>query len=412
MCALGGGTNRCLHHNPISKFVCKVTVTKTKAPEKLVTSTLVELSKEGKSLPAPSPEAVQSWIDTEKFSTQYDPKLSEHDRKIQLNRLERAETENVTGGHFHAWKNLHSAVRSKLAKKLAAGGLVVGMSFSLVGCIASGNNNDHAPVTPSHSVSAPATTAPAEAPLGEGIIGSGKQVKASDGSTYESISIDPNAPIYKFNNGQGLSPAMKSAGYTESDGQASQKFVANYMVKEFVDSTALETKDAGFQQWVGTTGRDYFSPDVYNQLTSNPQSAGQVVLGDLGSMKTMPNLLHDGKAREKSLNMALTEVAPFSNDRGDKGIKYSVQYTATYRLSDKEAANFASKLSGGQMTAEQFLQSAKAQPSVKDGKGETTYTATGTADIVVNKDSSGDWKITGMMSKTNFDVSAFVNNSQ
>lgn len=411
MCNVGGGTNRCLAHNPISKFVVKVVTVRTKADETLVNKTLGELSKEGKNLPSPAPEVVKSWVETEKFAAQYDPELSEHDRKIQLNRLDRAEVENVNGGHFHAWKNLHNAVRSKLAKKLAAGGLVVGMSFSLVGCIASGNNNDHAPVTPSHSVSAPATTSPAEAPLGEGIIGSGKQIKTSDGSTYESISIDPNAPIYKFNNGQGLSPEMKAAGYTESDGQASQKFVANYMVKEFLDSTGLETKDTGYQQWLGTTGRDYFSPDVYNQLAANPVS-GQAILGDIGSTKTMPNLLHDGKTREKSLNMSLTAVAPFSNENGDKGIQYSVQYAATYRLSDMEAASFAAKLSGGQMTAEQFLKSTKAQPSIKSGKGETTYTANGTADIVVTKDSTGAWKITGMMAKTDYDVSAFVNNSQ
>lgn len=414
MCNVGGGTNRCLAHNPISKFVVKVVTVRTKADETLVNKTLGELSKEGKNLPSPAPEVVKSWVETEKFAAQYDPELSEHDRKIQLNRLDRAETENVNGGHFHAWKNLHNAVRSKLAKKLAAGGLVVGMSFSLVGCIANGNN-DHPvmPVSPPASISASSSpSAPAET-LGNGIIGSGQQVKASDGSEYETVTIDPNAPIYNFNNGQGLSPEMKSAGYTEADGKESQKFVANYMVKEFVDSSGLETKDAGFQQWLGTTGRNYFSPDVYNQLASNPQGGGtQVILGDLGSTKTMPNLIHDGKPREKTLSMSLAEVSPFSNNRGDTGIKYSVQYSATYRLSDLEAANFASKLSGGQMTAEQFLQSNKAQPSIKDGKGETTYTANGTADIVVQKDSSGEWKITGMMSKTDFDISAFVNNSQ
>ena len=409
MCKPGGGANRCLAHNPVSKFVVKVTTVETKAPEELVEKTLVDLSKEGKNLPSPAPEAVKNWIDTQKFSTQYNPELSEHDRKIQLNRLERAETENVNGSHFHAWKNVGKAVRTKLAQKVAAGGLLVGMSVSLVGCFNnSGQHVQDEPVMPSTSASAHATpsAAPTADALGNGIVGSGQQVKAPDGSNYETISIDPNAPIYKFNNGQGLPPDLASAGYTLADGDASQKFVANYMVKEFVDSSALETKDAGFNQWYQTKAANYFTPKVYQEIGANP-TQGQVVLGDLGGTNTMPNLLHDGKPREKSLDLQVSNVQPYSDAQGNKGITYSVNYTAEYRLTDSEAAAFAA--SHLNMTPDQFLNSNMAKDSLKDGKGENLYEATGTANLVVSKDASGSWKMIGFSSKTNYNLDNFVN---
>lgn len=287
--------------------------------------------------------------------------------------------------------------------------LIASLSFSLVGCSANGNTNHSVTPANSQASATPASQAPKEAPVGDGIMGSGQQVKASDGSTYETLAIDPNSPILKFNNGQGLSSAMSAANYTEADGQASQKLAANYMVKEFIDSTALETKDvAGFQRWLGLSGRDYFTPAVYNDLNSHPEGA-RVILGDIGGTTTMPNLLHDGKPREKNVKVNVTDVSPFSNNQGETGIKYNFQYSATYRLSATEAANFAAKL--GKMTPEQFLQSGKAQPSIKDGKGETTYTATGSVDFVVSKDSTGDWKISGSLTKSDYDVSAFVNNS-
>jgi hypothetical protein len=286
--------------------------------------------------------------------------------------------------------------------------LVAGLSFSLVGCSASGNNNHSAaPANSQESASAAsASQTPKELPIGDGIIGSDQQAKASDGSTYETLAIDPNSPILKFNNGKSMPSAMSAANYTEADGQASQKFVANYMVKEFIDSTALETKDIGFEQWLHTSGKTYYSPDVYNQIVQNPQDAG-VVLGDQGSSKTIPNLVHDGKPREKSLNLSLNQVSLYS-DNTYNGIQYNLDYSVTYRLSDIEAANFAVELSGNQMTAQQFLQSNKAQPSIKDGKGETTYTASGTVQIVVNKNAQGAWEIVGLRPTTNYDITSFV----
>lgn len=393
MCNKGGGTNRCLPHNPISKFVVKVVTVRTKADETLVNKTLGELSKEGKKLPSPAPEAVKSWVETEKFAAQYDPALSEHDRKIQLNRLNRAETENVDGGHFHAWKNLDRTVRSKMSQKIAAAGLLVGMSVSLVGCFANGNKNDQ-PVVPTNTPSSYGM-----------VVGSGEKVQTPTGS-YEKITVDKTSPIYKYNNGEGNPAAMTEAGYTEEDGKASQKFVADYMVKEFVDSSALEGGDAAYQKWYDVTAKSYYADNVYQELKTGE---APVILGNYGGTNSLPStFIHDGSPREKSLDMKVVGFRPWDDGNGSKGIKYSLDYTAEYRVDDANAAQFVSSHLG--ISKEEFLQSNKAKDSIKDGSGENVFKAKGTANIVVAKDGKGGWKIIGFQSETSFDTSDFTQN--
>lgn len=394
MCNVGGGTNRCLAHNPISKFVVKVVTVRTKADETLVNKTLGELSKEGKKLPSPEPEVVKSWVETEKFAAQYDPELSEHDRKIQINRLERAETENVNGGHFHAWKNLHRAVRSKMAKKIAAGGLAIGMSLSLVGCFANSNpnNSNTQPVVP--------TNAPSSYGL---VIGSGEKVKTADGS-YEKITVEKASPLYKFNNGEGIPDHLKAAGWTEDDAEQGQRLVVDYMVHEFVDSSALETGEAGYKEWHQTAAKKYYTGEVYNQAAASNSNA---ILGNFGGEDKLPPLIHDASPREKDLDLNVVGFKAYDDEAGTKGILYSVKFDAGYRVNDTEAVKFAASHTG--VSPEQFLNSASAKPSLKDGKGENIYRAKGNAQVVVGKDAkTGKWNIIGFQASTDFDSSDFT----
>lgn len=406
MCKQGGGSNRCLAHNPASKYVVKVVTNKTKADEFTVKKTLAELSREGKSLPAPAPEAVKTWVDTEKFSTQYDPKISEHDRKIQINRLENTDVENVSGGHFHAWKNLQKTVRSNMSQKIAATGLLIGMSVSMVGCFANGDDNAN-PIVPDGSptsTSAPIESAAPESSLGD-VTGSGEKVE-TDRGTYETITLDPGAEIYQYNNGGGHTPELEAAGWTAEDGAAGQKLVADYMVREFVDSSALETGDEGFQQWHQTRAAEYYSPTVHEQLGQMGGSSNAVI-GNFAGVKAMPNLIHDGSPREKSLNLKLDSVAPYEgSSSGAKGMNYSIQYSAEYRVDDANAAAFAGSTMG--QSGAQFLDGMLAKPQLRDGTGENVYRAYGTAYVVVGKDANNQLKIIGFSSTTDYDANDFT----
>jgi hypothetical protein len=392
MCALGGGSNRCIVHNPVSKFVVKVVTVKTKADEPLVSKTLSELSKEGRKLPSPAPEVVKSWIETEKFAAQYDPELSEHDRKIQMNRLNSADTENVAGGHFHAWKNLNKAVRSKMSQRIAAAGLVLGMSVSLVGCFANGNTNNNNPETP--------TNAPTS--IGQAI-GSGEKVTSEAGS-YEKITFDKNAPIYQYNNGNGNPEYMTEAGWTVEDGAAGQRLAVDYMTKEFIDSNALDGGDKAYQDWYNTSAKSYYADYIYKDGSLQNGSA-MPILGNYNG-NAMPNLIKDGAPREKTLDLKLTGFMPYDDAQGTKGIQYGIEYTAEYRVDDASAAAFAGKYTN--MSGEEFLKSPMAKESLKDGSGENIFIAKGTANIVVNKDANNEWKIIGFSSNNDYDTTNFT----
>jgi hypothetical protein len=279
-----------------------------------------------------------------------------------------------------------------MAQKLAAGGLLVGMSVSLVGCFANGGGNDNQPVVP--------TNAPTSIGM---VIGSGEKVKTATG-TYETITIDKNSPVYTFNNGEGNPDYMAKAGWTEADGKASQKLVADYLVQEFVDSSALETGDKGYQDWHKKSASKYYSGEIYKQLGETPDS--NVVLGNFAGANKIPALIHDDTPREKELNLNVTGFMPYSDANGVKGIEYTVEYDAAYRVSDANATSFAASHLG--KTPEEFLKSPAAKDSLKDGKGENIYRAKGLANIVVGKDSKGQWHIIGFQATTEYDSSNFT----
>ena len=121
------GGKRCLVHSTTSKFVVRVARVKTNADEETIRATLSELAREGKGLPAPATEDVQNWVEKKRFATQFDPSLDDHERRIQLKQLERASeevAEGVSGGHFHAWKNLVKSVKARVGRPLALAAVV------------------------------------------------------------------------------------------------------------------------------------------------------------------------------------------------------------------------------------------------------------------------------------------------
>lgn len=233
-------------------------------------------------------------------------------------------------------------------------------------------------------------------------VGSGEKVETENGS-YEKITLSDNAPIYKYEKGE-ANDGIIAAGWTEADGASGQHAVVDYLAHEFVDSTALETGDAGYQQWHKNSANKYYSGDIYQQLGASP--ASNVVLGNFAGANKIPILIHDGTPREKELNLHLNGFQAYSDASGTKGIMYEVQYETSYRVSDTDAANFAASSLG--QTPEAFLQSSRAKDSLKDGKGENIYRAKGYAKVVVGKDAQNEWKVIGFKATTDYDSSDFI----
>jgi hypothetical protein len=319
-----------------------------------------------------------------------DHELSADDGKRKLNGLKHADVGKVRGGHLRTRQDVRETIQSKRSRKIAAGGLLLGLSVSLVGCAAATGTRN----TPTNS------------PTSYGmVIGSREKVKTSDGS-YERITADKSSPLYTYNHGDGNPDYMKAAGWTESDGAAGHGLVIDYLIHEFVDSTALETGDKGYQKWHKASANKYYSGAIYQTLGKTLDS--NVVLGNFAGADKIPALIHDGAPRVKELNLDLTGCMPYSDASGTKGIECTVHYDAAYRVSDASAIKFTADHTA--MTPKQFLASARAKSSLKDGHGENLYRATGLADVVVGKAKGNKWNIIGFQATTDYDSSDFTNN--
>jgi hypothetical protein len=300
----------------------------------------------------------------------------------------------ANGGHFHAGKNLQNTLRSKMPRKIAAAGLLVGVSVSLVGCFANnGGNNENPVVSPSLSTSI--------SQVDTQVVGSGEKVQTDSGS-YEKIILNPDAPAYKFSAVHADTPEMHELGWTPEDGAAGQRFAVDYMAKEFIDSIALEGSDAAFQEWYANNAAKYYGESSLPELANNPGDT-KVILGNFGQNKFMPTLIHDGTPREKSLNLNVTGFVAVPEYGG---VQYSVEFDAAYRVDDANAAKFVGQYTN--MTSEEFTNSKYAKDSLKDNKGENIYRGKGWANVVVAKQYNGEMKIIGFSSKADFDTTDFA----
>lgn len=264
-----------------------------------------------------------------------------------------------------------------LTRKIATAAVLISLSATLSGC---SEGDLHSPVE---------------------VASGGYKVQTAIGS-YEKFKAAKTSSIYEYNNGRSHPGDLSSAGYTEQDASAGQRFVADYMVEEFIDSSALEGGDEEYQQWRATTAKNYLADD-FRQQDSVVTGSGKIVLGSYTN-RIPVHLINDGHHREKSLDMKLSDVGTYKDSKGtSSGIEYKFEYRVEYRVDDTNAAEYAARPFG--MTGKEFLISAHAQDKVKDGTGENIYVAKGKATVAIDKDADGNWKIIDLTSKTEYDHS-------
>lgn len=288
--------------------------------------------------------------------------------------------------------------RSRTARKAAVAGLIMGLSLSLVGC------SDVANLIPKPPVS--------EAPPTNTVTGSGTQIKTASGS-YQKLSLHPQAPVYTYD--EANSSHLLEAGWSHKDGASGKRFVIDYVLKEYLDSTALEGGDASYQKWYATDAKKYFAGDVYRDIKNGQ---GNVVVGNFGGKLVLPGLINDGGTRAKNVDITVSGYLDYTGQPGVKAIEYSVQYSADYRVSDASAAKFVSDYSKKHLspekhlTPEQFLATDMAKPQLKDGKGENSLHLSGSVSIFLGKDAKGAWTILGFWPNPNFNTDDFTQNDE
>jgi hypothetical protein len=396
------GGKRCFRHAVLSMFSVRVTKVKTGADEKLVVSTLSELNKEGKNLPMPAPEEVAGWLAKKQFATSYDPDLDTHERKIQLNQLDRAKREveqGVTGGQFHAWKNVTKEVRNKLVQRAAIVGIAGSIAFGAAGCGVQANNVDTTP-KPTTSTSAPADpsaspSTPADSALGGDIVvmtKDGKTVVVKDQyGSYEKVGLNPNDELNKKVDPAIVDPTVKAAGWNDADVLDGQKFISNFVASEAIDSTALDSGDAGYKDWVSKNQNKYVAPELQANVQGANGEAG-IVNNQLGS-KLQLRYARDGKPRVSASEITMSRIVNVDQN-GDHNLIFVGKYNATYRASNKDV------LAAYEAAGYKKDQVLETLPSLKDEKGYVSVQGTMDYQYAIAK-KDGNWKITGLTNTFN-----------
>ena len=391
------GGKRCLKHAKISQFSTRVVRAKTGADDAMISSTMRELSREGKNLPDVSGEDAKSFIELKRFATELDPQLDEHERKIQLNQLEKAKKEvaaGVPGGHMHAWKNILSRVTKKIRKPFVALTLVGTLAFGAAGCAAVTKH------TPSPSASHSAGTS---ATYGD-IIGSGKVIKDASGS-YEQTTINPNDVSLKYNKSI-VEASAYGAGFNDTDLESAQKYVAKFVAEEGTDSIAVDS-NAGWAAWQSSKASDYLDPANKNSLlTTIPEGSkgdrSAIIYNDFNG--NTPTLVRDGKPRIKTNKITVTAISGGNDSTSGNYVWVAGTAVTEYRVNDGIAITWLKK--NNPSVTDVSIKAQAPELYANGSKGETVLTSTFNYGYALLKDGDS-WKIAGYK---NYMTSALAGN--
>lgn len=371
------GGRRCAIHMKGSNAACLHAERSTGANKKEVKEAFKDLRREGKELelPAPPPEVVRAFAEMQRFSANFDPELTEHDRKIignawnrTSNAVEQGETPD--GATFHAWQNLRSEVMRRLAmqkSRLMAIGISGALSLGMTACSYAGGA-DFTP-EPSHTpiVTAPVSPTPAPEPSPASQydaygIGATGPLQTDVHGQWRQAQLSEDAPAAQFDKNKYGETVWES--YTEEEVAEAQKLMAEFLVTHYLDGvSAFDSSEAARQAQLDNT-IDFVSDEWHEAWTED-------VLGN------------DPSA---AVNPASTVVT----SRGYEPAPYSAE---NLRF---ETKNFTFK--EGYRTKDEGLLAlhftAEYQHSItKDGKEYTVSATTLYRSVVVKEE--GEWKLTG-----------------
>lgn len=233
------GGKRCAAHMSGSTATVTMASIIADVQETVVKKVFTALRKEGKKLPAPTPEEIYALSENNAMMAKFDPSIPENRRKKLVEKWENAKSETPDGGTFHAWRHTLAETFRRGRKIFAATGIAGALIFTS-SCSASGSLGASGPTdtsspttsisqtaTPSPSASTPTSTLPA------GIIAKGA---ANDGKgVYLQTSIADTDPAMKY------TPAIADAGakshFSAAELAEAQKMAVKFIAEEAIDST-------------------------------------------------------------------------------------------------------------------------------------------------------------------------------
>ncbi|MFJ4264666.1 hypothetical protein ACIPYU_19675 [Paenarthrobacter nicotinovorans] len=277
-------------------------------------------------------------------------------------------------------------------KTLVLSGLLTALALITSGCQVAPNPNRVPESAPNPAAVADKAT---------GLTGTGQKVETATGS-YEKTTLAAGDPAYTYN----IQAHDASSGWTAEEATAAQKLAVDYLSNEFLDSTALEGSDQDFWDWYYANEGKYFSDKVTGEIRQGQPSQMNIILGNFGTNKLLPSLIHDGSARVKEENLEVQNSSFSITPEQINVVNFNFNWQVGYRVDDANAAALVGHYTN--LTGEEVLNSKYAKDNLKDGVGENVYRGKGSAYVAITKDPGG-LKIVGFSSKADFDTRDFAN---
>jgi hypothetical protein len=232
------GGKRCAAHMSGSTATVTMASIIADVQEPVVKKVFTALRKEGKKLPAPTPEEVYALSENNAMMAKFDPSIPENRRKKLVEKWENAKSESPDGGTFHAWRHTLAETFRRGRKIISAVGIAGALVFTS-SCASSGALSPTAPTDTASPPSISQTATPSATPtattpsLAAGIVAKGV---ANDGKgEYLQTSIADTDPAMKYD--PALADAATKANFSEADIAEAQKTVVKFIAEEAIDST-------------------------------------------------------------------------------------------------------------------------------------------------------------------------------
>lgn len=316
------GGKRCFTHSLTTKATSLQVSKTTGIPEPVVTQVMRDLRQEGAGNESPSREEVLAHVQRQKFNIMNDDALSAHDKKILMNRWDKAKNEEVDGGAWHAIKNALGETLKRWSKRIVAGFAIGAMAFTLAGCGGTGKDDpapspsDTVTTAPSQEPTEPTPTETGTAPEGvsfsPGIL-VGDTVNDGKGE-YRSLVLDPDSALANT-----LPPKVTDgarARYSDEQILDAQKEASEFVVTEVLDSDLADNDSPEARQkwWSANSNRftGVAKEDAENAILNKPDATGLVILNANGTLRGTP-IYDPSKPKYSQMELVLNTVEESSD---------------------------------------------------------------------------------------------------
>ncbi len=269
----------------------------TRAVKQLITIGLDKTSKEADTLwkaeyleakksetnePA-DPKEVKEFVSEQKYKVNGAPDISDHNKKIVITNLNKAEKEKPTRRALRAWKSIMKRVWNKRVMSAAA---LIG-AVSLTTSCATDNNSPQPPQTPTTTIEQPTTSAtanpvdsvptdieavPGMKPLNETGFELSEEVYTNSTGTYRKWTASPDSPVRDL---------FANENIVKIDFDESKTAVAQEAWQDALDFITEETIDSqiageiSYNDWIsskGTDQREAYKKELSNKWFSSDES--------------------------------------------------------------------------------------------------------------------------------------------